>query len=397
MAAMTSRERALAAFAHREPDRIPIDIAATGASLIHRRPYEGVLELWGIAPEPDQGTRQASGMVQPGSAFRRHVGADFRSVGFDTQATWEPTGPGTYVDEWGVIWERADGGEPAAVKGPFQFDGVTVADIERYAGYPRPDDPRRYPDLAGSVAAIRAEGDFAIVFDCHYGLIRECTRLRGFAEWLTDLLDDEAVAVALMEKVLETIGGIAEHALDQVGDEVDIFLFYDDMGFQDRPYMRPQLYRDLVKPFHARFLEAVRRKTKAHVMMHNDGAIHDLLRDYIEIGVAALNPVQVSADGMGDTAALKAEFGRDLVFWGAIDTQHVLPFGTPERVREEVRRRLDTLGPGGGYVLASGHNIQSEVPPANVVAMFEAAAEMGAYPLGVASEPHTAEGGEPRA
>jgi uroporphyrinogen decarboxylase len=141
------------------------------------------------------------------------------------------------------------------------------------------------------------------------------------------------------------------------------------------------MYRKLVKPYHARLLGTVRGRTRAHVMMHSDGAIRELLGDYIEMGVEALNPVQVSADGMGDTAALKAEFGRDLVFWGAIDTQHVLPFGSPQDVRDEVRRRLDTLGPGGGYVLAPGHNIQSEVPPANVVAMFEAAAEWGAYPL----------------
>jgi uroporphyrinogen decarboxylase len=142
------------------------------------------------------------------------------------------------------------------------------------------------------------------------------------------------------------------------------------------------MYRELVKPYHARFLKAVKGMTGAHVMMHNDGAIHELLTDYIEMGVEALNPMQVSAQGMGDTAALKAEFGDDLLFWGAIDTQAVLPFGSPQDVRDEVRRRIETLGPGGGYVLAPGHNIQSEVPPENVVAMFEAAMEMGAYPAG---------------
>jgi uroporphyrinogen decarboxylase len=382
MAAMTSRERALAAFAHREPDRIPIDIAATGASLIHQRVYDGVLSLWGMPTEADVRTSKTSGMVEPGAAFRAHIGADFLQVGLECLESWVRTGDGSYVDEWGVIWERSAGGEPAAIKGPFQFDSVTVADIEGYAGYPRADDPQRYPDLAGRVARMRADTDKAIVFDFHYGVIRECQRLRGFAEWLTDLLDEEVLAVAVMEKVLESITGIAEYALDQIGDQIDIFLFYDDMGFQDRPYMRPQLYRDTIKPYHARLLDAVRRKTKAHVMMHNDGAIHDLLADYIEIGVEALNPMQVSAQGMGDTAALKLEFGRDLLFWGAIDTQRVLPFGTPQEVRDEVRRRIDTLGPGGGYVLAPGHNIQSEVPPANVVAMFEAAAESGGYPLG---------------
>ena len=320
-------------------------------------------------------------MVNPGEAFRRHIGADFVQVGLECLETWQPLDDETYIDEWGVTWMRVGDGEPSAEKGPLERDDVTVAEIESYPGYPRADDARRYPDLEARVRRLREETDCAIVFDFHYGLIRECQRLRGFSPWLMDLILEPARAEAMMSRVLDTISAIAKHALDRVGDDIDVFLFYDDMGFQDRPYMRPAMYRELVKPYHARFLDVVRRKTAAPIMMHNDGAIHDLLRDYIEMGVAALNPVQVSADGMGDTAALKSEFGADLVFWGAIDTQSVLPFGSPQDVRDEVKRRLETLGPGGGYVLAPGHNIQKEVPPENVVAMFEAALELGSYPL----------------
>jgi uroporphyrinogen decarboxylase len=379
MGTMTSRERARAAFAHREPDRVPIDIAATGASLIRREVYDGMLAIWGMPPEADLVTSVASGMVMPGEAFRRRVGADFVQVGLECLESWRPLDESTWVDEWGVQWMRVGDGEPSAERGPLERDDISVAEIEAYPGYPMADDPRRYPDLESRVRAIRDATDRAIVFDFHYGIIRESQRLRGFSPWLMDLILEPARAEAVMSRVLDTITGIADHALASIGSEIDVFLFYDDMGFQDRPYMRPEMYRALVKPYHARFLEAVRRRTSAPIMMHNDGAIHDLLRDYIEMGVAALNPVQVSADGMGDTAALKAEFGTDLLWWGAIDTQQVLPFGSPQDVRDEVRRRLDTLGPGGGYVLAPGHNIQKEVPPENVIAMYEAALEMGAY------------------
>jgi uroporphyrinogen decarboxylase len=382
MGGMTSRQRALAAFAHEEPDRVPLDIAATGASLIRREVYEGVREIWGLPVEEDLGTNRASGMVIPGEAFRRRVGADFVQVGLECLEAWEPLGGDSYRDEWGVTWMRSDGGEPAALAGPLERDDITVREILDWDGYPAADDPSRYPDLAQRVARLRAETDYAIVFDFHYGVIRECQRLRGFAPWLMDLIAEPERAEAIMEKVVETITGIAQHALAQIGDQVDVFLFYDDMGFQDRPYMRPQMYRELVKPYHMRFLKSIKGMTGAHIMMHNDGAIHDLLADYIEMGVEALNPMQVSAQGMGDTAALKAEFGDELLFWGAIDTQAVLPFGSPQDVRDEVRRRIETLGPGGGYVLAPGHNVQSEVPPQNVVAMFEAAMEMGAYPAG---------------
>ena len=112
-------------------------------------------------------------------------------------------------------------------------------------------------------------------------------------------------------------------------------------------------------------------------MFHTCGAVRDLIPDFIEIGVDALNPVQVSAAGMGDTAALKREFGADLAFWGAIDTQHVLPFGSTDDVREEVRRRIGDLAAGGGFVLAAVHDIQDDVPPENLLAMADAAAALG--------------------
>jgi uroporphyrinogen decarboxylase len=120
-------------------------------------------------------------------------------------------------------------------------------------------------------------------------------------------------------------------------------------------------------------VEAIKSKTDAKVLLHSDGAVYEAVGDFIDIGVEALNPIQVSAKGMGDTRRLKAEFGRDLTFWGAIDTGRVLPFGTPGEVAAEVRTRVDHLAPGGGYVLASVHTINAEVPPANVAAMLETA------------------------
>jgi uroporphyrinogen decarboxylase len=142
--------------------------------------------------------------------------------------------------------------------------------------------------------------------------------------------------------------------------------------------MRPEVYRKMVKPYHRRLVEATKRKTDAKVLLHSDGSIYALLTDLVDIGVDAINPVQVSAAEM-DSKRLKQEFGADLSFWGGIDTQEVLPRGTPEDVRNEVKTRLADLGPGGGYVLAAVHNIQSEVPPENVVAMFDSALDLGRY------------------
>ena len=137
--------------------------------------------------------------------------------------------------------------------------------------------------------------------------------------------------------------------------------------------MSPDMYREKVKPYHRRFLEAIKANTHAKVAIHSDGAIYDILGDFIEIGIEALNPVQVSAKGMGDTKKMKQEFGKHLSFWGGVDTHQALPFGTPDDVVAETKRRIDDLGPGGGYVLASVHTINSEVPSENVAAMLETA------------------------
>jgi uroporphyrinogen decarboxylase len=165
---------------------------------------------------------------------------------------------------------------------------------------------------------------------------------------------------------------------ETVAPYVDVIQFEDDLGMQDRPLLRPELYREVVKPYHARLFGFAKARSDAYLMLHSDGAVAPLIPDFIDMGVDILNPVQVSAAGM-DTKRLKRAFGDEIVFWGAgCDSQRVLPFGTPEAVRDEVRRRIDDLAPGGGFVFAPVHNIQAEVPAENVVAMFEAAREYGA-------------------
>jgi uroporphyrinogen decarboxylase len=137
----------------------------------------------------------------------------------------------------------------------------------------------------------------------------------------------------------------------------------------------------MIKPYHAELIGAIKSKTRAKIFFHSDGNIYPLVGDLIDVGVDLLNPVQVSAGDMGDTARLKREFGDRLSFCGAIDTQQILPYGTPDDVRREVRQRIRDLAPGGGYVCAAVHCIQPDVPPENVCAMLEEALVAGQYPL----------------
>jgi uroporphyrinogen decarboxylase len=194
-----------------------------------------------------------------------------------------------------------------------------------------------------------------------------------------DMAAEPALARQLMEKITELKLAYWEKVLDEIGDIVDIAAEADDLGAQFAPLFSPRTYREIVKPLHAELISYIKSRSRARFFLHSCGAIRDLIPDLIEIGVDCLNPVQVSATGM-DTADLKAEFGKDITFWGgAVDPQGTLARGTPEEVGAEVRRRIGDLKPGGGFVFASIHNMQAHVPVENILAMWQALDEVGSY------------------
>jgi len=201
------------------------------------------------------------------------------------------------------------------------------------------------------------------------GLTEGLFKMRGFEDGYMDLAAEPQRARRVMGRILEIKMAYWERMLLQLGGAVDIVGEADDLGGQARLLFSPATYRSLVKPLHRELFDFLHARTDAKVFFHTCGAVRELIPDLIEIGVDILNPVQVSAAGM-ETSALKRDFGRDIVFWGGgVDTQRVLGSGTPDQVRAEVRRRIDDLAPGGGFVFATVHNIQPDVPPENILAM----------------------------
>jgi uroporphyrinogen decarboxylase len=198
---------------------------------------------------------------------------------------------------------------------------------------------------------------------------------------LIDLVRNEDFFTALLVKIKSLSLPFLEELLRQVGPYVDLLVTGDDLGMTAGPMVSPKTYRRLIKPHHADLLGTIKKHSRAKIFFHSCGNVHALLGDLIEVGVDLLNPVQVSAGPLGDTARLKREFGDRLSFCGAIDTRWVLPKGTPAEVRKEVRRRIKDLAPGGGYIAAAVHCIQPDVPPENIVAMCEEVAIAGRYPL----------------
>ena len=201
----------------------------------------------------------------------------------------------------------------------------------------------------------------------------------GLENFLVALIQEPKFADRFMDRITDIYIESSNNYLDQVGEYLQVFTYWDDVSGQDGWLISPEIYRKFIKPKQARLLQAIKRKTNAKVYYHGCGAVFDLIPDLIELGFDILNPVQVSARGM-DTKKLKEEFGKDIVFWGGgVDTQKILPFGNPEEVANEVKRRIDDLAPGGGFVFAAVHNIQAYVPAENIIAMFETALEYGNY------------------
>ena len=382
-AEMTPRERVMAALNHQEPDRVPLDLGQATGDGITLGAYRNLLRHLGLDDSRIQvkDKRGQTARVDEEVLQRFHV--DVRGMGLGAPENWKDVwlDDHTYQDEWGVVRTMPPGTLYYDLLRAPLADDSRLAVIEKHP-WPDPTDPGRYRGLRERARHLHQETDYAIVLDLNCSFFLRCCELRGWENFYIDLVENVKFAEALMDRFLEIRLVIAERALQQVGDNIDIVMVTsDDLGMTDRPLVSPALYRSLIKPRQQRTFDFFRARTGAKLYCHTDGAVYPLIPDLIEIGVEVLNPIEVSAAGMGDTKKMKREFGGKLTFWGAIDTRRILPFGTTKDVREEVRRRILDLGPGGGYVVCPVHNIQPEVPPENVVAMYDAAYELGHYPL----------------
>jgi uroporphyrinogen decarboxylase len=383
---VTSRERVLAALTHRVPDRIPLDLGGTLATTMTGTAYRRLRTH--LSMEDAGAVRifsKRSGTVIPDEGILERFHADCRAVLLgdpDINPDRQLDG-GTLVDEWGVTWLRPESGHYIPIRGPFSnLDAPDLAALDHHR-WPDPSDPGRYRGLRERAQSVHEATSYATVLNLGVGPVHLCQYLRGYGEWLMDLIERPTFAEALLDVAASFHIEVATRALHEAAPFVDVVCFGDDIGTQQRPLVRPDLYRRMIKPRHRRIVDAVKRFGKP-LIYHSCGAIYPLLPDLVDLGIDALNPVQVSAAGM-DTARLKREFGSWLTFWGGVDTQVALSRGTVEDVRREVRRRIDDFAGDGGYVLCAVHNIQSEVPPENVVAMFEAALEYGHDPSAVSA------------
>jgi len=409
---MTPRQRVLSALNHEVPDRVPIDLSGHRSSGISAVAYARLRTFLGLPARPIRVYDPIQQLAIVDDDVLDRFGVDTLELGRGfalDDACWAdwtlPDGTPCQMPAWAlpereagrwilrsrrsgrVIAQMPDGalyfeqthypfaeGTPdyRALAGSFSeamWTGVASPPGPLVEG---DDGPRR---LADGAQNLRRRSERAIIGLFGGNLLELGQFLYRNDNFFLLLAGEPSHAHDFLDHALELHLHNLEGFLAAVGPSIDVIVFGDDLGMQSGPQMSPAMYREFFKPRHARLWGQAKRLADVKVMLHCCGGVRELLPDLIEAGLDAINPVQISCRGM-DAAGLKRDFGRDLTFWGGgCDTRTVLPDGSPDAVRRHVREQISLLAPGGGFVFQQVHNILANVPPANVVAMLEAARE----------------------
>jgi len=383
---MTPRERVLAAVSHEESDRVPIVVGVSNATGIKMKPYRELKRLLGIEADdeylygwPELGTAalDEETLVRLGSDVRGVLDLEPAFV-LERNATRPPHAD--YINSWGSGATEIRPGEWFPMVCPMA-SATTVQEVEDYP-WPDMDDPTRVAHVATEAARLAAENRYAIMATPWLLFpLERAFAMQGMDTFLMNLALHPDFAEALLWKIQERCKVLMGHFLAALGDNVDIIKIGDDLGTQESLMMSPAMYRRILKPIHADYIRFIRERTKAKVFFHTDGDVFPLIDDFVEMGIDILNPIQTSAGKMSNLEELKARWGDRLTFCGGVDTHRILPTGTPDEVRAEVRRVIEILGPGGGYMVSSVHTVMDDVPAENILAMVDAVEEYGTYPI----------------
>jgi len=413
---MTPRERLTATLNHSEPDHLCVDFGAgfqtgMGVGAVHRLREAvfgtnghrvKVVEPYQMLGEIDEELRQALSLDVVG------VHGSGTMFGFKLQ-DWKPLTlfdgspvlvPGQFnvspADDGGwLMHPEGDTSVPPCAwmprdtyffdalnrQQPFDDARLDPADNCEEMAVVSDDEVRHFATLARSCYENSSYGIYMTLPGTAFGDIalvpapwmKNPKGIRGVQEWYMATVTDRDYVLRVFEHQCECALKTIEKLATAVGNRVQVaFVSGTDFGTQNGQFCSTQTYRELYKPFHKAVNDQIHKLTKWKTFIHSCGSVVPFIPEFIEAGFDVLNPVQCSAKGM-DPRELKREFGKDLVFWGGgVDTQRTLPFGTPDEVYRQVRERVDILAPGGGFVFNSIHNIQSNVPTRNILAMFRA-------------------------
>jgi uroporphyrinogen decarboxylase len=378
---MNSRERINKALNFEEADRIPYDLAATTWTGITNTAYQNFLKLMGFEREEPEWSDVIQQIVIPSEKILEEAGADVRGVFPLTSHNWDVYSKlkdcgnyFEYFDEWGFTHHFPKNGYWfSLMKSPMaEVDFSEKGIIENY-NWPDAADKRRFVGLREKAIEYRKNDKPVFTKGFCAGLFEMHQRVRGMENAMIDPFMVPENSDKLIGKLADLKIEFWDALLDEVGDVIDIVGEGDDYGTQQSQLIDPEQFRMYYKPHFDRVLKFLKQKAPdVKIMFHSCGNVRPIISDLIELGVDILNPVHVTATRM-EPVKLKKDFGKDIVFWGGgVDTQDVLPNGTPQQIKDHVKKNIDALAPGGGFVFSTVHNIQAEVPPQNIVAMLEA-------------------------
>ncbi len=376
---MNPRERFAATVAHEQADRPPVDYGKHIGSF-HRNFYPRLREAFphlDLPEEPVILDRMAQNIVID-ERLARELGIEFRWLvphwvnvrDFDTD------GSHGYFDMWQTPHEYSEDGAYYAIKGYPLGDNeeLTLAELEAFE-WPALSYPEMFTGLEEQARAWHEAGDVIVGADgIKAGFLQTASQLRGYERLFIDFAMHPEATLALMGRISEVLNSLYREYMRAVGKYVQVVVITDDQGTQASLMMSPKMFRKYIKPFLASLIASIKSEAPhVKVLMHCDGAIRPIINDLIEAGVDILNPIQTNVAGMEDTKSLKEEFGDRVIFHGGLDVQQMLPNATVEGVQAEVRLRTADLGTDGGYILAPCHNINVDIPVANVLTLFRSA------------------------
>jgi uroporphyrinogen decarboxylase len=377
---MTSYERVVTSLRHREPDRVPFDLGGsmvTGININALNRLRPALGLSGLGQVKDRVTQ----MAHTGADVEAILGTDVTNVGPFSPAcaglardVGHEEGHDRLIDEFGIGWQMPlAGGHYYDLYHSPLATAETPADVEKYP-WPDPLDAARYADLKQRVDhAVVTEEKGVVIGRMSSGMWEHAMWMTGYEKFFMDMVLNRPLVEAIMEKILEIKMAYWGRVLELVDEHVLVISCADDLGSQNGLLVSLDLYKEMIWPYHKRLFEFIKSKakTEVYIFFHNDGAIYETLPLLIAAGIDIINPWQVNCAGMGDTKKFKREFGKDLTVWGGTCSAPTLEFGTPAEVRDETRRHVDALAPGGGFIAAPIHVIQGGVPPENIIAWWE--------------------------
>lgn len=379
---MKSRERILKALNFEEPDRVPLDLAGSTWTGISNKAYQSLLKVWGMEAEDPQWSDVIQQIVIPSEKVLNNLEVDTRGVFPLTSHNWNVFGQledagnnWSYHDEWGFThhFPKEDGNWFSIVQHSMDQVDFNLPNLVEEFSWPDAGNKERFAGLREQALKFRAQDKIVMTKGLCAGLFEMHQRVRGMENAMLDPMLYAQNSDLLVGKLADLKIEFWDALLDELGDVIDILGEGDDYGTQESQLISPDQFRDYYKPHFTRVLDHIKKKSpKVKILFHSCGNVRPIIPDLIEMGVDILNPVHINATGMEPTQ-LKKDFGKSLIFWGGgIDTQQVLPSGSEQEIRDQVKANLDALAPGGGYVFCTVHNIQSDVPAPNILAMYDA-------------------------